>query len=304
MLTANTGEDSLTLISFDNGFASKTIFLSELIEKYDSKIIEDSNQLRPLNMALTGDGYILLANSYDNSVMKIDIDNLQILGWIKVGKNPTVIEEFQDKSYVVNTDSNSISVLDTKSFTLIEDIAVGEKPTDIIIDREKCKCYVANSNCYTMNVLDLKSESIDTISLGKQPIKLLLEEEELYVLSYTNNGVMNVSNLMGLSSEDYQVKMNLDLNGIFDDFIKFRGEKTFYLSSADDGYIYKIIMDKKVEIEKTYLGGMPSPIKWDGESKLYIANILNNEICIIDVMTNKILKNLRVGKEPSGILLL
>lgn len=304
ILIANTGEDSLTTIDLKNGFEIKTIFLSELIQKCEYTPVEERGQLRPVDIEKTEDGYILVTNSYDDSIMKIDIVNMNILGFVKVGKNPTVIKEFQGKTYVVNTDSNSISVMNTDTFTLIEDISVGEKPTDLKIDTKKQKCFVANSNCYSINVLDIVDEKIESIILGKQPIKMILEGEKIFILSYINNGTMNVSNITELSTEDYEIKKSIDLKGIFDDFIKIKEHEIFYLSSADDGYVYRITLDRNANITKIYLGGMPGTIKWDGETKLYIANILNDEISIVDILTNQVIKNLRVGKEPGGILLL
>lgn len=304
ILIANTGEDSLTIINLGNGCGIETIFLSELIQEYGHIPVEKSSQLRPMGLELSEDGYILVTNSYDDSIMKIDLVNMCILGFVKVGKNPTAIADFQGKTYVVNTDSNSISVVDTETFALLEDIAVCEKPTDIKIDKKNHKCFVANSNCYSINVLDLTCEKVETIILGKQPIKIILEGEKIFILSYINNGTMNVSNITELSSQDYEIKKSIDLKGIFDDFIKIKEEEIFYLSSADDGYVYRIMIDKNVKITKIYLGGMPGTIKWDGGTKLYTANILNDEISIIDMSTNKVVKKLRVGKEPGGILLL
>ena len=230
--------------------------------------------------------------------------HIKLLEYIKVGRNPTSIQNFEGKIYIANTDSNSISVIDDKDFAIIEDISVGEKPTDIQIDKENLKLFVANGNCYTINILDLESESMASIIIGKQPTKMIIEGKKLFVLSYINNGVTNFSNLSELRIDDYQTKMSIDLKGIFDNFIKIKHDNIFYLSNAEDGYIYRVSIDKDISISKVYLGGMPSTMKWDGENKIYITNIFNNEISIMDILTNRIIKTLKVGKEPNGILLL
>ncbi|WP_353092563.1 YncE family protein [Tissierella praeacuta] len=301
ILIANTREDSLTL---KDGSICKTIFLSKLIEEKGDNWIQESNILGPYDIDIGEEGYIYIANAYDNSIMKIDIENIKLLEFIKVGRNPTCIKRFKDKIYVANSDSNSISIIDEKTFSLIEDISVGERPTDIQIDEDGLKVFIANGNCYTINVLNLNTEKISSIILSKQPVKMVIEDKRLFVLSYVNNGVTNYSNLSELKAEDYKTIMSIDLKGIFGNFIKIRGEEIFYLSNMEDGYIYRVFIDKEVNVSKIHLGGMPNNIKWDGKTKLYIANILDNNLTIIDKSNNEIVDNIRVGKEPNGILLL
>lgn len=301
ILIANTGEDSLTL---RDNFTLKTIFLSKLIDKKEYNLTQENNQLGPYDMDISEEGFIYIANSYDNSIMKMDLEGLKLLEYIKVGKNPTCIKRFMGKIYVVNSDSNSISIIDEKTFSLIEDISVGERPTDIQVDEENLRIFIANGNCYTINVLDLISEKISSITLCKQPVKMAIEDKRLFVLSYINNGITNYCNLSELKIEDYKTIMSIDLKGIFANFVKIKGEEVFYLTNVEDGYIYKIFIEDEVNISKIYLGGMPSNIKWDGKTKLYISNILNNDITIIDKPNNQIIDNIRVGNEPNGILLL
>ena len=137
ILIANTGEDSLTIIDES---IYKTIFLSKLIEEKGDNWISEGNRLGPYDIEIGEKDDVYIANSYDNSIMKIDLQNIKLLGIIKVGKNPTCIKKFRNKIYVANSDSNSISIIDENTFSLIENISVGEKPTDIQIDEEGLRC--------------------------------------------------------------------------------------------------------------------------------------------------------------------
>lgn len=304
VLVANTGEDSLTLIDLIDCYKVKTILLSKLIEGNRDNLTQENNQLGPSDMVMGKEGLIYITNSYDNSLMKIDLENIKLLGFIKVGKNPTCVKRFRGKIYVANSDSNSISIIDEETFTLIADISVSERPTDIQIDEENSKAFIANGNCYTINIVDLISENISAIILSKQPIKIAIEGNRLFVLSYINNGVTNYSNLSELELNEFKTTLSLDLKGIFSNFIKIEGEEIFYLSNVEDGYVYKIEIKDKVNISKVYLGKMPSNIKWDGKEKLYTTDVLNDVLVIIDKSDNEIINKIRVGHEPNGILLL
>ena len=98
--------------------------------------------------------------------------------------------------------------------------------------------------------------------------------------------------------------MSLDLKCIFESFIKVKGKEEFYMSNAEDGYLYKVSMNDKEDIKKIYLSGMPGNIISDGEDKLYIVNTSNNFLSVFDLKTNLLINKIRVGKEPAGILLL
>lgn len=300
ILVANTGDDSLF---FKDNEKTKTIYLKKILKDYDNSY-QESEQLGPYDMVLGEKEIVYITNSYDNSVMKIDIENDKLLKYIKVGRNPTCIRKFNGKIYIANSDSNTISVVDEESFSLIEDISVGEKPTDIEIDEKNLRVLIANGNCFTISILDLSNETISSILLSKHPIKIIIEGKAIFILSYKNNGMTNYSNLSILDMETYKQIMSIDLKGIFGSFIKVKGRLEFYLTNVEDGYVYKIDLNKNMKISKTYLGGMPNNIIYDGKNKIYISNILNNDLTVIHTDINEIIDNFRVGKEPNGILLL
>lgn len=296
ILVANTGEDSLILKNLKDNTITQKIALTNLMV--------ENKKLGPCDMDIGKEGLLYVVNSYDDSLMKIDLKSITLLDWIKVGRYPTCIKLFEDRIYVVNSDSNSISIIDENDFSLIEDISLGERPADIGIDREGLKVFVANTNSYSISVLDLKSDNISRINLDKHPKKIIIENKRLFILSHVNNGVVNYSNLSELEIESQNTIMSIELKGIFTDLIKIKDKEIFYMLNIDDGYLYRIFIGDKVDISKIYLGGMPSNIIWDGEGRLYITNGLNNLLTIVDELNQKIICNIRVGKEPNRILLL
>ncbi len=305
IIVANTGGDTLTLINSNDPYRKETISLYNLISKEGKKTFFLENyQLGPWDLMINKEGLIYSVNAYDNSVFKIDMDNRTILDSIKVGRFPTCIKSFNDNVFISNSDSNSISVIDENDFSLMENIPVGEKPTDIQIDKNYYKVYVANSNGYSIDILDLKRENVETIKLNKHPVKLVLEEDKIFVLCYVNNGVINYSNLSVIELEGYKTVLSIELKGIFTSLIKITGKDIFYLSNIEDGCLYKIDLSNENNIKRLHLGGMPNNMYWDGKSKLYITNILDSLLTIFDTNNQKILNNIKVGKEPNGLLLL
>lgn len=309
ILVADTLEDKLILINLASFKIEKTIDLWKLITKDNTYDRLENNKLGVCELNKSKLNNLYITNCYDNSIMKIDINREKILGILKIGKNPTCLSSFNGKIYIANSDSNTISVIDEDSFSLIEDIAVGERPTDIQIDEENERIFVANGNCYTISIIDLKNKKLESIILNTYPVKLIYEDEKLFILSYINKGNKDYTNLSEVEVKSLEIKTSIDLVGIFTDFTKIIGKEIYYLTNIEDGNIYKIYMDKgfgsqKIEKEKLYLGGMPNKILFDGDSTLYICNILSGELISVDEKNQEVKDKIRVGKEPNGFILL
>ncbi len=306
ILIADTSEDKLILISLENFTVEKNIDLCKLKVDTDIELNLENDKFGPFGIYLSEDKYIYVTNCYDNSVMKIDLNQEKILEILKVGKNPTSLESFDGKIYIANSDSNTISVVDEKSFSLLENIVVGERPTDIKIDETNGTLFVANGNCFTISMIDLNSKTINSIVLGMHPIKIIYEDDRFFVLSYMNNEKNEYTNLSEIQINDFKVIMSIDLKGIFSDFKKIKGKEKYYLTNMEDGSVYIIdakLKEDKMESTKIFLGGMPNEIILDN-SNIIISNILTGEIIIMDEKTNRVKDKIRVGNEPNGIILL
>ena len=296
VLVSNIGDDTLDYIDL------KT---KKLIRKIPlRKLLGENGRIGPSNMKMSKDGFLYLVNSYDDSLVKIDINNLTLINYIKVGRYPICLSLLKDKIYVVNSDSNSISIIDENEFTSIENISLGERPTDIAIDKEGYKVFVANANSHSISILDLSNNDMEEIRLDKQPIKIIIEDNRLFILSYINNGMENYSNLSELKINGQDTISSMNIKGIFVDLIKIKDKEVFYMLNIDEGYLYRISIGEEIQGSKIYLGGMPSSICWDEKNRLYITNGLSGLLTLVDESNQKIICNIRVGEEPNGTLLL
>ena len=69
--------------------------------------------------------------------------------------------------FVVNTDSNNVSVIDARTNKVIRNITVGELPGSIILNPITNQLYVTNAESNTVSVIDyfLSSKSIFTTDI-------------------------------------------------------------------------------------------------------------------------------------------
>ncbi|NLY77819.1 MAG: hypothetical protein GX080_07010 [Tissierellia bacterium] len=305
LIVANTRDDSLAFVDswIDGEMEIVQIKDSDNYDQKNLMVKFHSYHIGPYDLSTDGKNYLYCANIYDNSVMKIDLVTRKIIDLVPVGKHPSCIRYFNNHLYIANGDSNSISVVEEESFSLIENIPVGEKPIDMQIDEDNNKLYVANGNGLSIDVIDLKEEKRNTIKLQDNPVKLLIDDERMYILSNVNNGLLNNSNVYIMDLKAYRIKPISNLKGIFNSMIQIYGSEVIFITNIDNGYLYRMDIKKGKLLSKTYIGGMPNRLEWDGDKILYISNILTNHITVFDISLNKPIYNIRVGREPNGIIL-
>lgn len=302
-IVANTGEDTLSFIDLIDRKVMETIDLKKIINnKEDNRFLIDNSLIGPHDMIYSNEGYLYCTNVYSNSIFKMDMRNKKIIDVLYVGSFPTCIKSFQGKIFVANSDSNSISIISEKTFSLIESIPVGEKPIDMEVDREHMKLYIANSNSHNISIIDLIESGNRVVKLDHNPIKIILEDEYIYILSIVNNGICNKSNISIMDRKTYRTQESIDFSGIFNTMLKINGSEIIFITGIGDGYLYRMDMKRGSVLSKTYLKGMPNKLEWDGDSIILITNISTNILTLFDMNTNKIIDNIEVGEEPNGIL--
>lgn len=296
VIVANTGDDSLTIVNLNKNFETECTKIPAL---------DAVDYIGPYQLTTGGEeGKLYLVNSYCDMVFKFNIDTKVVEDMVIVGSFPTSIKYFNGMFIVSNSDSNSISIIDENSFKLIENVSVGERPCDIEIDSQYEKIFVANCNDYSISIIDLKNANDDQIKLDKTPIKLHIESGYIYILSYVNNGLLNTSNITTLSLDNMNVIQSIDLNGLYNNMVKIRNKETILFSNCEDGCIYEFNTKLEKVTKKIFSGGMPSNMLLKGENILFISNILDNSVLIIDIENEKVIKNIKVGLEPNGLILI
>lgn len=305
IICANSGDDTLTVI--DRNFP----YEKNIISLFDLKLINGNrttdlikNKMGPIDLAINKKGNLLVLNSLDDSIIEIDLASKIIIGIAKVGRFPVSFKLYNNSIYVVNCDSNSLTIIEEESLNVIENIYLGEKPTDIQIDKNNSKAYITNSNNYSISVLDIDEAKLETIKLDTQPIRIIIKEDLLFLLSYVNNGVENYSSVSAIDVVQHNLIWSFKIRGIYFDFLYVDKEMNFYLVNPDDGFLYCFNNLEGHAKKLINVGEMPNKIFMDDEKNIYISDLLKDQIVIVDGIDFKIIEKIRVGKEPQGILLL
>jgi len=95
-------------------------------------------------------------------------------------------------AYVTNSGSNTVSVIDMNTATILTTIPVGETPLKIDINPAGTLAYVTNFHSHTVSVIDLSTNTvIHTIPVGVNPYGVVVTPDgsRVYVANYTSKDI-------------------------------------------------------------------------------------------------------------------
>src|ERR1700742_4156111 len=117
------------------------------------------------------------------------------IGWwyFREESFPSYDPAFREYAYVSNGKSNTVSVIDLRTFALAKTLRVGSEPTGIAANSKKNEIYVVNSGSNNVSVIDAETNTVvATIGVHGRPYFIDISEDGKrgYV---ANSGSSNVS---------------------------------------------------------------------------------------------------------------
>jgi YVTN family beta-propeller protein len=245
---------------------------------------------------------------------------------VSVGRGPSYMgsieaspsESIKGAIFVANSDSDSVSVIDPRTNTVIENITVRENPSFIesyernFQDETLHYIYVANTDNNTVSVINPKTSTVvKNIEVGQEPEFIKQVGRDVYVANSDNNTVSVINpNKNNTVIKDITVGENpifIESYGLGRDE-EGRSLYAIYVANSYDNTISVIDPNKNNTVIKNItVGENPSFIESFGDA-IYVANSggeegINGSISVIDPnKNNTVIKNITtVGRNPGFI---
>jgi YVTN family beta-propeller protein len=213
---------------------------------------------------------------------------------IGVGGMPIEIYASVDATYVANFLSNTVSVIDSYTNTLIKNIHVRDGPRFIEALAGGGAVYVANFRSNTVSVIDSDTNRvIKNITVGDRPrfIEALAGGGAVYV---ANSGSDSVS---VINPSNNTVTKNIKV-GASPGFIHRYGDAIYVANSGSDSV--SVINLVNNTLKNITVGAYPISITTTMNA-VYVANGESNTVSVINPVNNTVIKNITVGDNPGSI---
>ncbi len=134
------------------------------------------------------------------TVARVDLKTREVTNLIEVGLHPTgmALDERRQRLYVANSNSDSVTVVDTRANTVIESIpirpferkAAGAAPESIVLSEDGLRLYVACAGINAVAVIGLRPSRLEgLIPTGWYPNHIALSPDGEYLAVSTMLGV-------------------------------------------------------------------------------------------------------------------
>jgi YVTN family beta-propeller protein len=208
----------------------------------------------------------------------------------------------EQRAYVANLGSDTVSVVAVDSQTVIATIPVGDDPDGVAATRDGSRVYVANFLSDDVSVIDTGSNAVvATISVSSGPVGLAVtpDAQKLYV---TNRGAGTVSIV---SSASNQIVATVAV-GSGPDSVAFTPDGALaYVTNSftrSPGTVSVIDTATNRVIAMIEVQRNPNRVAASDDGRnVYVANFRSGNLAVIDVATQKVVDYVALPGLPTGI---
>jgi len=234
--------------------------------------------------------HIYVINSNSNNVSVIDSTNNTIIATIPVGNQPSRSTAVGNYLYIVNFRSDNVSVINTTNNTVIATIPVGHYPMRLTAVGNYL--YVSNDGSNNMSVISTTNNAvIATIPMGGNPIYSIAIGNYLYV----NNEGLNSISVINTANNTITATVPVG---------NFPSRSTvvwnyLYITNTYSNNVSVINTTNNTITATIPVGNFPKYSTLVG-SYLYVTNYNDNSVSVINTANNTVIATIPVGNHPSS----
>lgn len=201
--------------------------------------------------------------------------------------------------YVQNSNSNSISVVDLTTNTILRNITVDGMPHNIKLSEDQLTLYILTSDRDSGTIFMLNTTSNELMK--EIPTEVSVQDIAIF------NGTMYASDVLGGKV------LVMNANGTLIDEINV-GSRPQYMEVRPDGQVLYVTrlggpisvvdLEQKIVIKEIDSGSMPHRLSFTNEGAiLFVVNAESDTLSVIDSRKHEIIKTISVGDSPGYVAL-
>ena len=292
---SNEKDNTITVINSDGWKVEQTVNVGQ----------------RPRGILLSKDGkYLLVCASDDDAVQVFEVATMKLVKTLPSGPDPElfILHPSGNPLYIANEDDNLVTVLDIENNKVLAEVPVGVEPEGMGISPDG-KVLVNTSETTNM------AHFIDTTTY-ELTSNVLVDSRPRFAQFTADGGQLWVSSEIGgtvavIDPESRKIvkKITFEVPGVTPEALQpvgvrvtKDGSKAFVALGPANRVA--VVNAKTFEIEKYLLVGQRvwqlgfSP----DEKYIFSTNGVSNDISVIDVAKLKVIKSIRTGRFPWGVV--
>lgn len=206
--------------------------------------------------------------------------------------------------YVANSANNNITVVDTRSFGTVAELAVGIAPAAVAVDPRGARVLVANQGSNNVTVIDtFLNRVVSTIQVEPGPVHIAVDPNPNVDRAYVASPSSALMSVIAVSSGQVVRRLNVGPGAVasLPDAIPNR----LFVVKGTQGRVTVFDTALNVEIGGFSVGRGPHRIALDPDrDKLYVTNREGNSVTVVDRLSRRVDATIPVGKRPYAIAII
>ncbi len=228
--------------------------------------------------------------------------NTVVQSAIAVGSAPHTAAYSPDggRLYVTDNVSNTVSVVDTVSRSVIRTIPVGSNPRGIAVSQDGRRVYVSNNGSQSLSIIDAGSLGVsNTVPLTAHPEQSALSPDGRRLFIPATAPFIGF--ILDTASET--------LVGSFGEIggygIAITPDGAYAYISNSNGTVAVVDLATLIAIKTIPVGSFPHRVTMSPNGqRVYVANVNSNNVSVIDTASNTVVATIPVGGSPWAMDLL
>jgi YVTN family beta-propeller protein len=234
-----------------------------------------------------------------------DTETDQLIKKVEVGSHPAHIVFAENMKYalVTNNEDNNVSIIDLASYKVIQNISTGKGPHGFRIAADSKTAYIANMSEDTVSVIDLEGmKESKKIVVGNTPVTTgITPDGKTLVATLNAENSLVIIDLATDKVEKVQVG-----EGPAQVYIQSDGKYAFVANQGTpekpSDSVSKIDLATKKVVATIKVGkGAHGIVTSNDNQFVYVTNMYDNTVSVINSDDNTIIATVNVGSEPNGI---
>ena len=219
--------------------------------------------------------------------------------------NPTGLAVNGTYAYVANQGTNTVSVINTATGTVVKTITVGSQPSAVAINPTAKRAYVANRASSTISVIDTSTNAVvgSAIRVGTSPQDVAVNTTGTPIVVVANNGSSNVT-VIEPANNNKATTISLGFGNSAPTAVALSDDGTrayvTHRTMSGGGAVSVINTSTKKVISTIAVGSSPQDVAVAG-TKVYVANSGSSSVSVINTATNNSVTTVNVGSSPSSL---
>lgn len=206
----------------------------------------------------------------------------------------------QPYAFFPNTNTGSVTVIDTVDNAVVTTIGVGSSPGGVAVSPDGSRAYVANRGSNSLSIIDVDTLSVvDTVATGLLPsgVAVSADGSRVYVTNYTSNSVSVVDTASNSVVATVPVGSRpqgiaVDPRGQFVVVSNFQGDSVGVIDALSNQYV-----------DEFPVGDGPIGITVDSNfTRLYVANSLDGTVTALSIGGGSP-ESIVIGGSPQSVTL-